>query len=236
MTKETAASYKLDFKYLFKDGPLKDKKYTIMDFCRRNRYWENKSSFDYAVLEALNIPNPPNNIPLDIKQQWAIVDASPMMAEAEIAFQKWLKRREPVVNAWNDYVEFQNNPQTHSYYKERDIPAINSPATLMNIANVARRDKFRSFLETSRPYDMPISSIVELEERYINNYRYDPFYWGEHRTKPRVGTIVKYTDDTSGKSGLRSRYIQVMFFADGSTKNVPERCLRLHVPSSSVKE
>jgi hypothetical protein len=236
MTKETAASYKLDFKYTFKEGRFKDKHFTLSDFSRHNRYYDHKSSFDYSVVDILQKEGLSfeGRTIIDI---CAIVDSTPEMAEAQTAFDKWLKRREPVVYAWTDYVEYLNGPSVNYYDKHNiTIPPIGSPVSLMSLANCVKRVKFRQMLETSRPYKMPIGSPVILADKYKNSWRYDPYYWGEHRDKPRVGTIVKYADDVSGGGGIGSRYVEVMFFADGTRKNIPERGLLLYNPSATKEQ
>lgn len=236
MTKETAASYKLDFKYTFKDGRLKDKNFTLSSFSRRNRYYDHKSNFDYAIL-ALFEEAGQDYRNTSFKDICEIVNATAEMAEAQTAFDKWLKRREPVVYAWNEYLAYLNGPNVSYYDKhEGNIPAIDAPPTLGNIANAMKRLKFRQMLETSRPYNLPIGSPVILADKYRNSWRYDPYYWGEHRDKPRVGTIVKYVDDVSGKGGTGSRYVEVMFFADGTRKNIPERGLLLYNPSATKEQ
>lgn len=233
--KETAASYKLDFKYTFKEGRMKDMHYTLSEFSRKNRYYDHRSSFDAAIMERLKTDNPDIFAGADHNAICAVVDATPEMAEVELAFQKWLKRREPVINAWNDYVKHMSDESKLDYWERKSGPMNpNTPITLMNVANAMRLIRFRQMLETSRPYNLPIGSAVELADKYKNSRRYDPYYWGEHRHKPRVGTIVKYVDDVSGKGGTGSRMIQVMFFADGTIKNIPERGLMLYDHSTST--
>jgi len=229
MVKETAASYKLDFKHKFKDGPFKDRTFTITDFSRNRRYYNHASRFDYAVIAHYEQNNLiPENRNLTHEEMYIISDGSSLMAEAETAFQKWLLRREPVLNAWNDFLDYMSQAQRSYWDRQTNAPPPGSPITLSEFSRVLNKQSFRKMLETSRPYKLPIGSPVRIASKYINNYRYDPYYWGEHRNSPRVGTLIRYVDDISGKGGTGSRMIEVMFFADGCKKNIPERALELY--------
>ncbi len=234
MVKETAASYKLDFKYVFTDGILKDKSYTLRSFARQSRWHEHYSDFDYDLFRALGVEY--RN--LSKAANCDLVDKSSELKEVKVAFDKWLNRREPIINAWNDYLEYQNSGvlPTYSYDRDKYAQAVGTPISLEMLAYVCDNRAYRRFLETSRPYKLPIGSAVELTEKYVNNWRYDPFYWGENRKSPRVGTLVKYDSEISGKGGTGSRMVQVMFFADGSLKKIPERCLQLYNANPTPKE
>ncbi len=230
MIKETAASYKLDFKYTPDPSVgLKQKSYTISSFNRVKRYWKRYSEFDGEVLRYLGKEKDYYyDSPMQIADYCRCVNESVYMQHAEEAFHKWLKRRQPIINAWNDWLEYVNSPTTPLYERSNNPPSADTPITLQHIADLIHNSKFRSILETSRPYVMPIGSAVKLKDDLKNVWRVDPLYYDrEYRNSSRIGVIIKYDDYARGK-GVGTRYVEVMMFCNGQKYKFQERHLELY--------
>lgn len=243
--KETAASYKMDFKYKVKDlenpDKFEERTFVLRDFFRQNgTYSKYLSSFDrYVYRTELNRKYDTEddnsyNWPTEevVRKIWKDVDESESMKALNASFDKWLTRRQPVIDAWEEFVEY-HSEQPERYYNNYPI---GTPLTVTILADVHSRHKMRAILETSRPRKIVVGTPVRLMDKYKYNYRYDPFYWGEHSQKERVGVVVAYTGGCSAKAGLNSRYLEVMWFASGEKSKIPERGLEIHtsIPNTTV--
>jgi hypothetical protein len=227
---------KLDFKFRLQDDMTQ---WTMTDFRNTRYYWTDDTS-NYVSNTLVDIKDKfySAKFPVDegynnygyytrdaskIKQMKDFLYSTPEWQKCEAAFQKWLKRRSGVIEAWNTFVTDHNS-------NSKQTPISTDPLTLQLFTAHCHRNKFRNILENTRPIKIEAGSVVKLKDEYKTN-NYDPYYWDyENRSLERIGTVLQYTGDcATNKCGEGSREVRVLWFGSGKETKIAEKVLEFYV-------
>lgn len=228
MSKETVASYNLDFKFKFNDVEFR-----LNDFARYYSYHNknelnNMSRFD-TELHRTRFPDfkRENYYSLTAQYMLDMIKDDPIYTELHKAFDAWAKKRQGVKKCFEETFDGTKKMRWGDVIPKYDF----------NLFELARHDyqrEFKTCLEKNRPTKIAVGDIVILSAKAPKS-SYDPFYWStEHEKSPRIGVICKNTENTSGRSGKGSLLMNVLWFASGENSQVPIRHLLKYVGESTT--